>query len=135
VPRNGGCGATSTGPGSSSIARRGLIVLNWLIFGIPWWVHAASIIIVVGCLIFLAAMTFGWPAVIRVLRPIALPIVGVLAALALLDRSRQSGYEAREDVEDQAAKKAETIVDNERREAQALPDDKLDREVDRWSKH
>lgn len=110
------------------------MILNWLVFGVPWQIQVLALAILAGLLIFLAAMIFGWAAVIRVLRPLAVPLLGLLAVIGLYSRARQEGYGKRIDEEHKVEEWAENVAVEKRDEARKMPDDKLDKEVDRWSK-
>lgn len=110
-------------------------MLNWLIFGVPWQIQVTALVVLACLVIFLATMIFGIGPVVRVLRVIGLPLLGILGAIGLLSRAQQQGYKARKVEEDTAARKAEVVVDNTRTDVQGLPDDKLDERVDKWSRH
>lgn len=104
---------------------------NWLIDQIPWWVQMIILAAVVGLPTLLVAfMIWGPKAVLRAV----LPVLGVILTLGLASRFRQAGYRDRKLEEDRAADRAEKTVDKARADVKALPDDKLDKETDRWTR-
>jgi hypothetical protein len=106
-------------------------MLDWLIWQMPWWVQAGLLALFVGVPVLLVAfMVWGPRAVLRA----ALPVLGAVVTLGLASKLRQEGYRAREAQEDEVRRKAEEIAARERDEARRLPDDKLDEEVDRWTR-
>ncbi len=108
----------------------GFNLWNWLWFELPWQVQITLLAIPVAIGFWFAIQIFGWEKV----RGWIAPALGILAALGLLSRSQQKGYAERKAEEDAAARKAEDVVDKTRTEVKNLPDDKLDHEVDKWSR-
>ncbi len=104
---------------------------DFLFYHLPVWLQLTILAIPVAVAFWFAIQVFGWEKV----RGWILPVLGVLAALGLLSRSRQQGYADRKVEEGIAEKKAETVVDKTRTDVQALPDDQLDEKVDKWSRH
>lgn len=93
-----------------------------LIYAVPWWVWLALGLVVVGVILKL----FGWRW--------AVAMASAVGAAVLLDRARQQGYQDRKAQEQDAAKRADTIVKTEQDRAKSLPDDKLNAEVDKWTR-
>ncbi len=106
------------------------MIWNFLFYHIPFWLQITLLAIPVAVAFWLAIQIFGWEKV----RGFIAPALGVLAALGLLSRAQQKGYADRKAQEKQAEDKAKQTVDTTRTETQALPDTKLDAEVDKWSR-
>lgn len=104
--------------------------LQWVFYALPWWLQLLLLAIPVVVGIGVAINVFGWDRV----KAWIVPALGILAALGLYSRARQQGYADRKTVEDVARNKAEDVANTERDKVRKLPDDKLDREIDRWSK-
>jgi methylthioribose-1-phosphate isomerase len=105
-------------------------VWDFLFYHLPWWLQISLLAIPVVIAFAFAIQIFGWEKV----RGFIAPALAVLAALGLLSRARQQGYGDRQAQEKQAEDKAKQTVDDTRKDTQALPDAKLDKEVDRWSR-
>lgn len=107
-------------------------IATFLIWQMPWWVQVLVLALIVGVPTFLvAAMIFGTKAASRwVLHGIA-----VLVTLGLASKLRQEGYAARQAIEERARREAEEKAAEERDRVRTLPDDKLDEELDKWSRH
>lgn len=105
-------------------------MLNWLIFGIPWEIQMTFLGALALATLCVVGRVFGW----GVVRQVALPVLGVLAAVGLASRAQQKGYEARKVEEDQAEKRADEVVEKTRADVNALPETELNKETDRWSK-
>lgn len=106
-------------------------MLNWLIFGIPWPVQITIFVVLALAVLYAIGRIFGW----GVARQIALPVLGVIGALGLLSRSGQQGYAARKDEEQAAEQKANQVADQAHINAQAMTNDQLAKETDRWSRN
>ena len=106
------------------------MIWDFLFYPIPFWLQITLLAIPVAVAFWFAIQIFGWEKV----RGFIAPALGVLAALGLLSRAQQKGYADRKAQEKQAEDKAKQTVDTTRTETQALPDTKLDAEVDKWSR-
>lgn len=106
------------------------MIWDFLFYHIPFWLQITLLAIPVAVAFWFAIQIFGWEKV----RGFIAPALGVLAALGLLSRAQQKGYADRKAQEKQAEDKAKQTVDTTRTETQALPDTKLDAEVDKWSR-
>lgn len=107
-------------------------VWDFLLWTMPWWVQVLIMALIVGVPTFLvAAMIFGVKEASRWV----LHAVAVLITLGLASKLRQEGYAARKAAEDRARREAEEKAAEERDRVKTLPDDKLDEEVDKWSRH
>lgn len=106
------------------------MIWDFLFYHLPWWLQISLLAIPVALAFWFAIITFGWMRV----RAFIAPALAVLAALGLLSRARQQGYGDRKVEEKAAEDKAVKTVDKTRTDVQALPDDKLDTEVDKWSR-
>lgn len=105
-------------------------LFDWYLYLLPWWLHVLLVALVTVVAMVIAANVFGWARI----RGWALPIAGLIVVFGTYARSRQQGYNDRKADEDKALKKAEQVADDERNRARKLPDDKLDQEIDRWSR-
>ena len=104
---------------------------NWLAYQIPWWLQAIVIAVIIGAPTYLVvAMIWGREAANRAL----LVVIGIAAVMGAASRLRQQGYTDRRAEEEKALDKAEDFVDDKRHEIDRLPDEELDKEIDRWSK-
>lgn len=106
------------------------MIWDFLFYHLPFWLQITLLAIPVAVAFWFAIQIFGWEKV----RGFIAPALGVLAALGLLSRAQQKGYADRKAQEKQAEDKAKQTVDTTRTETQALPDTKLDAEVDKWSR-
>jgi hypothetical protein len=106
------------------------MIWDFIFYHIPFWLQITLLAIPVAVAFWFAIQIFGWEKV----RGFIAPALGVLAALGLLSRAQQKGYADRKAQEKQAEDKAKQTVDTTRTETQALPDTKLDAEVDKWSR-
>lgn len=104
---------------------------SYLLYGIPWPVQLA--IIAVPCILafYVAVRVFGWERV----KVWVAPAIAVLAAFGLLSRQRQQGYTDRRAEEEKALDHAEAVVVEEQAEVRKMPDQEIDKEVDKWSRH
>jgi hypothetical protein len=105
-------------------------IISWLIYQLPWQFQAVIVIAIATGLLFLIGMVFGW----SVVKKIALPVIGFVAALVFWNKSRQDGYNARREEEDQARDKASDFAADKREEVAKLPEDQLEERVSRWEK-
>ncbi len=104
---------------------------DWLIWQLDWKFQAAILAIVLGVpILLLSFMLFGVKAT---LEKVALPLVGVLVVLGLASKLRQDGYRQRAAEDQKAVDRAEEIVDDKRDDVHKLPDEELDKRVDRWT--
>ena len=103
---------------------------NWLFYSLPWPVQITLLAIPVVIAFWFAIQIFGWDKV----RGFIAPALGILAALGLLSRAQQKGYADRKAAEKAAEDRAKQTVDTTRTDVQALPDDKLNQETDKWSR-
>lgn len=106
------------------------MIWDFIFYHIPFWLQITLLAIPVAVAFWFAIQIFGWEKV----RGFIAPALGVLAALGLLSRAQQKGYADRKAQEKQTEDKAKQTVDTTRTETQALPDTKLDAEVDKWSR-
>lgn len=90
-------------------------MLEWVIYGFPWWVWALLFLGLYALGLFLAAGIFGWKRV----RPFALPFLAIIAAFAMLHRSRQEGWEDKVKKDLKAADKLIDRAAETRRRAEA----------------
>ena len=103
---------------------------TFLIYGLPWWLQV-SILAALVALVFLAAVrVFGWDRV----KPFVLPAVALLAALGVVSKAKQGGYQDRRAEEEKALDKAEEIVIDKREDIANDSDEKLDERLDRWTR-
>lgn len=105
--------------------------ITWLIYGIPWQVQTAIMVVIALIVLALLVRIFGFERV----KVWIVPVVSFLAALGMLSRSRQQGYNDRRVEEEKALDIAEDFVDDKRDEVQVLPDVELDKKVDKWSRN
>lgn len=103
---------------------------NWIFYSLPWFVQALLLAIPIAIVFYFAVLIFGWQRV----RPFVLPVLGGLAALGFATKLKQDGYADRKAEEKDALDKAEEVVTEKRTEIRDLPDDELDRRLDRWEK-
>lgn len=106
------------------------MIWNFIIDQIPWYVQTGFLAVVALAVLYMCVRIFGWERV----RSWIAPVLAVLAAIGLLQRSRQQGYADRQAQEKQAEDKAIKTVDTQRADTQAMSDEKLDSEVDKWSR-
>lgn len=95
-----------------------------------YWLQFAGLVVVVLGIFALAVRLLGWNRV----KGWIVPVIGFLAVAGAATKIRQSGYADRKQQERDALKKAEVIVEKKRDEIKAVPDDELDRRVDKWVK-
>lgn len=100
------------------------VIWHFIDISIPWYIKLGIAAVVVG--VALAYFHAYWKYI--------LAGAAIIGGGILLNRSKQQGYEQRKADEQQAAQKAETVVNNERQQTQALPDDKLHKETDEWTR-
>lgn len=104
---------------------------DFIINRIPWWIQAGILAAVVGVPVYLVScMLIGTQRTNRYV----LHGIGAIALVAVASKIRQAGYKARLAEEERAAKVAEDVAEEERREAEGLPDVKLNEKVDKWSR-
>lgn len=106
------------------------MIWDFLFYHLPWWLQISLIAIPVALAFWFAIITFGWMRV----RAFIAPALGILAALGLLSRARQQGYADRQVQEKAAEDRAKKTVDTVKKDVEAMPDEKLDSEVDRWTR-
>jgi hypothetical protein len=108
---------------------------HFILDSIPWPLQLLALVLVIGLpVLLIAGSAWGWPAVLDFLKRWGAPILGVLAAIGLLSRSRQQGYADRKVEEKEALDRANQVVEKERTEVNRLPDADVDKEIDRWSR-
>lgn len=103
---------------------------NWLIYQIPWQVQVSILLMLALVGLYFIGRIFGW----GVAKQIALPVLGVLAAIGIVSRAGQQGYGARKEQEQQADDQARGEFNEIHRKNEALPDDALDRKNAPWIK-
>lgn len=105
---------------------------SFLAYSLPWWLQGIGIAVIIGVPTYLVvAMIWGRDAANRAL----LVVVGIAAVMGAASRLKQQGYTDRRAEEEKALDKAEDFVDDKRHEIDRLPDEGLDQEVDKWTKH
>lgn len=104
-------------------------IVSWLIFQLPWQFQAVIVLAVAAGIWWVIYLIN--PALARKL---IVPIIGAAAVLVFWNKSKQEGYGQRVAEEKEALDKAEDVVVEKRTEIRDLPDDELDRRVDRWTK-
>lgn len=90
-------------------------MLDWLIYQVPWWMWAGLALLLYAAGLYVAAAFFGWQRV----RPFALPVIAVIGAIAMLQRSRQQGWEDKVKKDLKAADKLIDRAAETRRRAEA----------------
>jgi len=103
-------------------------MLGWLLIHLPWWAWAIAILAVWCALAFAVGSLFGW----KYARWMIWPAIFIVGLVAVALRERQAGYRQREAEDQKAIERAEEIVDDKRDEVHKLPDDELDKRLDRW---
>jgi hypothetical protein len=106
-------------------------MIDFLLYSIPWYWQAAIILVVFGVPIYLIAVAI-WGH--EVANKTIIGIIITAAAIGGASRLRQQGYKDRIDQEQKAQERAEEIVDDKRDEIERLPDDELDKRLDKWTK-
>lgn len=104
-------------------------IWSFLLYAIPWWVQAIVLAVILGVPTYLiVAMIWGREAANRAL----LTIIGAAAVAGAASRLRQQGYTDRRAEEEKALDAAEDFVDDKRHEIDTLPDNELDKRLDKW---
>lgn len=76
-------------------------LLEWALFGIPFWVHAIILLVLAGGAYLVACQLFGAARVNRYI----LPVLGAIGVLAIASKIRQSGWKAKEERDRRDAEK------------------------------
>jgi hypothetical protein len=103
---------------------------DFLIYSIPWPVQVLLLAVPAVVILYFVYRIVGWNRI----KGWVPAVVAAIVALGLLSSQRQKGYADRKTQEQDALKKAEVIVEKKRDEVKAMPNTKLDKEVDRWSR-
>lgn len=102
-----------------------------IFYSLPWW---AQMLVMFGVIAvpayILAVAIFGASVANRYI----IHGVIVIGTLGLASWLRQQGYRQRLAEEQRETKRQEAVAEEERREAEGLPDDRLNQKVDKWSK-
>lgn len=106
------------------------MIWDFLINRVPWGLQVAVLAIIALVVLYLLVRIFGFERVKGWIGP----VLAVIGAVGLLQRSRQQGYADRVAQEDAAQQRANDVVVKEREDVRKLPDAELDRRLDRWSK-
>lgn len=94
-------------------------LFNWVIFGIPWYVQTGILLAIFAAGLAVASGIIGIEAV----KKIAVPVLGVVAALSLLSRAQQKGYQRKQAEDRQAQDEAIRKADKARREQEQRDND------------
>ena len=105
-------------------------MINWLIYGVPTEIQILVLLLVAAAVLYVLGRIFGWTTI----RGWVLPVLGAIGVIGAASKLRQSGYTDRRAEEEKALDKAEEIHGEIEKKVEALPDAKLDTEVDRWSR-
>ncbi len=105
-------------------------MIDWLIYGVPAEVQIIILLLVAAIVLFVLGRILGWERV----RGWIIPVAGAIGALGLASKLRQQGYADRRAEEEKALDKAEEIHGDIEKKVEHMPDQELDKEVDRWSK-
>lgn len=101
-----------------------------LFYAIDWRIQALAL----GCIFIVAYVAvrlfFGETWANRILPA----LIAALVASGAATRLRQAGWRDRLAEEERALEMAKNVEDRIENEVHAMPDDKLDREIDRWSR-
>lgn len=106
-------------------------IWNFLLYVVPWYWQAAIIALILGVPAYLIALAIWGREVANK------TIVGILIAAAALggaSKLRQQGYKDRIVEEEKALDRAEEIVDDKRDEIERLPDEEVDKRLDKWTR-
>lgn len=104
---------------------------EFLLYSLPWWLQIILMLAIVGVpTLLIAFMIFGTQATLRAV----LPVLGVILTLGLASRFRQQGYTDRRAEEEKALDHAEDVQAEIEAKVHTLPDDKLNKKVDKWSR-
>lgn len=108
----------------------GFSLWDFLIYQIPAPVQMLLIAVPAVIVLYFVYRIVGWNRI----KGWIPAVVAAIVALGLLSSQRQKGYGDRKGEEDKALKKAETLVEKKRDEVEAMPDDKLNQEVNKWTR-
>ncbi len=103
---------------------------RWLFYALPWWLQVTLVAIPVLIAFYYAVRVFGFE---RVKGWIA-PALALLAALGLLSRAKQQGYNDRRDIQKKAQDDALDDFNKIEKKVDEKPIEQVDRENQPWIK-
>lgn len=103
-------------------------LFDTVVYGLPWWVQTAALLLPAAAVALLVARLFGVRAALQAAG-------GLLAAIALIasrQQARQQGWKERGERDVQAARKRADERETIRDDVRSSSDADLDRRLSRW---
>jgi uncharacterized membrane protein len=103
---------------------------QWVFYALPWWLQLTLLAIPVLVAFYFAVRIFGFDRV----KGFIAPALAILAALGLLSRARQQGYQDRKDIQEKAQDDALKDFDQTKKAVDDETIQQVDKDNQPWIK-